>query len=81
MKMNGVTIRSVEELKRNFAINDLVDEYFSGALEFFLEDIGDTEGYRKIRNIDKNNAYLLIRLYEILGIPTELSEEEVRKIS
>ena len=33
---------------------------------------------RKIRNIRKNNAFILVKLYEILGIKPELSEEEVR---
>lgn len=77
--MNGVAIKSLDELKRNFSIYELVDGYYSGGLEFFLEDIGDTEKCIQIRNIEKNNAYLLIKLYQILGIPVELSEDEIRK--
>ena len=78
MTMNGKKLRSVSDLKRNFAIDELIDSYYRGELEYFLKETGNPDMIRKIRNIRKNNAFLLVKLYEILGIKPELSEEEVR---
>ena len=78
MTMNGKKLRSVSDLKKNFAIDELIDSYYSGELEYFLKETGNLDMVRKIRNIRKNNAFLLIRLYEIFVINPELSEEEVR---
>jgi len=78
MTMNGKKLRSVSDLKRNFAIDELIDSYYSGELEYFLKETGNLDMIRKIRSIRKNNAFLLVKLYEILGIKPELSEEEVR---
>ena len=76
--MNGKKLRSVSDLKRNFAIDELIDSYYSGELEYFLKETGNLDMLRKIKSIRKNNAFLLVKLYEILGIKPELSEEEVR---
>ena len=78
MTMNGKKLRSVSDLKRNFAIDELIDSYYSGELEYFLKETGNLDMIRKIRNIRKNNAFLLVKLYEILGIKPKLSAEEVR---
>ncbi|MBQ8133597.1 MAG: hypothetical protein IJ192_04200 [Clostridia bacterium] len=78
MTMNGVKLDSVQALKRNFTIDELIDYYFSGELEFFLRDIGDTNRMHKVQNISANNGYLLIRLYEIFDIDPNLTEQEVR---
>ena len=78
MTMNGKKLRSVSDLKRNFAIDELIDSYYSGELEYFLKETGNLDILRKIKSIRKNNAFLLVKLYEILGIKPELSEEEVR---
>ena len=76
--MNGKKLRSVSDLKKNFAIDELIDSYYSGELEYFLKETGNLDMLRKIKSIHKNNAFLLVKLYEILGIKPELSEEEVR---
>ena len=81
MTMNGKKLRSVSDLKRNFAIDELIDSYYSGELEYFLKETGNLDILRKIKSIRKNNAFLLVKLYEILGIKPELSEEEVRNFS
>ena len=81
MTMNGKKLRSVSDLKKNFAIDELIDSYYSGELEYFLKETGNLDMIRKIRSIRKNNAFLLVKLYEILGIKPELSEEEVRNFS
>ena len=81
MTMNGKKLRSVSDLKKNFAIDELIDSYYSGELEYFLKETKNLDMVRKIRNIRKNNAFLLVKLYEIFGINPELSEEEVRNFS
>ena len=81
MTMNGKKLRSVSDLKRNFAIDELIDSYYSGELEYFLKETGNLDMLRKIKSIRKNNAFLLVKLYEIFGINPELSEEEVRNFS
>lgn len=78
MTMNGEKLKSVNDLKKNFAIDELIDSYYSGELEYFPRKTGNFDMVRKIRNISKNNAFLLVKLYEILEIKPELSEEEVR---
>ena len=54
--MNGKKLKSVNDLKRNFAIDELIDSYYSGELEYFLKETGNLDMIRKIRNIPKNNA-------------------------
>lgn len=78
MIMNGKVIKSVVELKQNFAIDELVDSYFSGELEFFLFEAGEMNKAYQVKNIPKNNALLLIRLYHIFEIEPEMSEEEIK---
>ena len=43
-----------------------------------LENRGDRKA-EQIRNISKNNALILVRLYEILGLNYEDSEEKIRQ--
>ena len=77
MFMNGYMLESVDDLKRNFAIDDLIERYYSGELEIFLTKINEHQKASAVENI-KNNAFLLIRLYEVFGIEPELTEEEIR---
>ena len=51
MTMNGKKLRSVSDLKRNFAIDELIGNYYSGELEYFLKETGNLDMIRKIRNI------------------------------
>ena len=37
MTMNRKKLRSVSDLKRNFAIDELIDSCYSGELEYFLK--------------------------------------------
>ena len=78
MQMNGVKLKTLDDLKRNFAIDELIDSYYSGELEYFLQETGNFDKLNQIRNISKNNAFLLVRLYWIFEIELEMSEEEVR---
>ena len=78
MRMNGNIIHSVNELKRNFVIDELIDSYYSGELEFFLLSIGDAGRLKKLRSSVRQNAYMLIDLYNVFDILPEMTEEEIR---
>lgn len=78
MLMNGEYLETLQDLKRCFCIDELIYSYYNGELEIFLDKIGENEKAGQIRNISENNALLLIRLYEILGLQYEDSEEEIR---
>lgn len=77
MLMNGEHLETLQDLKRCFCIDELIYSYYNGELEIFLDKIREHKKAELIRNIP-NNALLLIRLYEILGLHYEDSEEKIR---
>ena len=77
MMMRGREVKSLKELKEFFALDDLISAYCSGELEYFLRKCGEENKAEKLNNIPQN-AYLLVRLYEILDIGPKLTEEEIR---
>lgn len=78
MLMNGEHLETLQDLKRCFCIDELIYSYYNGELEIFLCKIRENKKAEQIRNIPENNALLLIRLYEILGLHYEDSEEQIR---
>ena len=78
MLMNGEYLETLQDLKRCFSIDELIYSYYNSELEIFLDKIGENKKAEQIRNISENNALLLIRLYEILGLHYEDSEEKIR---
>lgn len=78
MFMNGEHLETLHDLKRCFCIDELIYSYYNGELEIFLDKIEEYEKAEQIRNIPENNALLLIRLYEILELHYEDSEEKIR---
>lgn len=78
--MNGEYLETIQDLKRCFCIDELIYDYGSGELEIWLRKIGETEKADKMSEITKVNAYILLRLYEILDLNPELSEEEIRSL-
>lgn len=80
MMMNGEYLKTLKDLKRCFCIDELIYDYISGELEIWLRKIGETDKANKISEITKVNAYILLRLYEILDLNPELSEEEIRNL-
>ena len=78
MRMNGELLYSIADLKRCFSIDELLYSYESRELEIWLKRIGETAKARQVSQIAKTDAYVLLRLYEILGISPNLSEEEIR---
>ena len=79
MLMNGEVLTNLADLKRCFCLDELLYSYYNGELEIFLDKIGEHEKAKKIRNISKSNAMLLIHLYEIFGLDLNMSEEEIRE--
>ncbi len=80
MLMNGEYLETLQDLKRCFCIDELIYDYGSGELEIWLRKIGETEKADKINKIPKVNAYILLRLYKILDLNPDLSEEEIRSL-
>ena len=78
MMMRGKEISSLRELAANFAIDDLINAYYTGELEFFLRRCGEDNKADAIGDIQQN-AYLLVRLYEILDLDPKQTEEEIRR--
>lgn len=77
MIMNGEKLCTIADLKRCFSIDELIYSYYSGELEIWLKKIGETEKSGQVGNI-VNNALLLVRLYQVLGLEYEMSEESIR---
>lgn len=78
MFMNGEYLENLNDLKRCFCMDELIYSYYNGELEIFFDRIGENKKAEQIRNIPENNALLLIRLYEVLGLYYEDSEEKIR---
>jgi len=76
--MNGEVLTNLSDLKRCFCLDELLYSYYNGELEIFLEKTGEQEKAQQLRSIPKNNALLLVRLYEIFDLPYEDSEEQIR---
>ena len=78
MLMRGKEISSLRELAANFAIDDLINAYYTGELEFFLCRCYEDNKADALGGIPQN-AYLLVRLYEILDLDPKQTEEEMRR--
>ena len=78
MTLNGKIVRCLDDIRKNFWIDEIVEKYYSGELIHCLESINEIETVRKLREIPKNNAFLLIHIYEALGLNVDFSDEEIR---
>ena len=77
MLMRGKEISSLRELAANFAIDDLINVYYTGELEFFMRKCGEDNKANMLGDIPQN-GYLLVRLYEILDLDPKQTEEEIK---
>ncbi|MCM1507935.1 MAG: hypothetical protein NC177_12505 [Ruminococcus flavefaciens] len=77
MKMFGNELHSMQDLKKNFSIDELIYSYYSGELAVFLESIGEYEISQKLDNI-RHNSYLLMELYKLFGLNPKTPEEDIR---
>ena len=79
MIMRGRKLNSVRDLKANFSIDELVYSYYSGELEIWLNNIGESSKAKKVSRISSKNAQLLVELYKVFDLNPALSEEEIRR--
>ena len=78
MIMRGQEIVSMSGFRANFVIDDLINAYYSGELDFFLRKCGEDKKADMLAAIP-HNAYLLVRLYEILDLDPKQTEEEIMR--
>ncbi|MDD7184405.1 MAG: hypothetical protein PUH54_01830 [Oscillospiraceae bacterium] len=77
--MNSNVIGSLNELKQNFSIDELVYCFCSGELEIWLRKIGESALADKVSEITYN-GYVLENLYRLFCIDPALTESEVRSL-
>jgi hypothetical protein len=76
--MNGEYLTSLNDLKRCFCLDELLYSYYNGELAIFLDKIGEHDKSEQVSSITEHNALLLIRLYIILDLTLEDTEEKIR---
>lgn len=79
MVMNSNVIGSLNELKQNFSIDELVYCFCSGELEIWLRKIGENTLADKVSETSYN-GYVLENLYRLFGLDPALTEIEVRSL-
>ena len=77
MMMNGKQLKTMSELMQNFCIDEFICAFYSGELEYFMRKCGENNKANLLCDIPKN-AYLLVRLYDLLDIDPQLTEEKIR---
>ena len=71
-------IRTIEELRENFCINDIDELYREGRLQKWLEVRGFDEYLAQIKEI--NHEMPIYKLIDIFGMGSKISKDEVNKI-
>lgn len=77
MMMNGKLLQSLNDLMRNFSIDDLVACYYSGELFFFLQKLGEYDKLLRLQRIT-SDGNLTAQLYRIFDLNPEWTEAEIR---
>jgi len=73
LKMSGVEVRTLEDLRKHFDITAVVDYYKSGKLLKWLEDRYYDEEAEKIEGLDANSTDFNQRLCEVFGVEYDAS--------
>ena len=68
LEMNGVKIRTMEELQENFDLDATVQYLLDGKLLTWLEDSFYEDEAEKVAELDKNSPQIKQELCEILGV-------------
>ena len=68
LEMNGVKIRTMEELQENFNLDATVQYLLDGKLLTWLEDRFYEDEAEKVAELDKNSPQIKQELCEILGV-------------
>lgn len=75
---DGNSVRTLEDLKNNFSIEDVLEYYKSGLLLRWLDVRGFDEEYKKVKSIDERDDISIVKhLIRIFGI--EMKESEIEK--
>lgn len=75
--INGEILENIDHLKRCFSLEELLYSYCNGEFAFWLNSIGETEKAAKLSQIEKLDAYMLLKLYQIFDLNPNLMEEEI----
>ena len=77
---NGITVRSLEELRDNFSFERVMSYYLDGRLVTWLSDRYLDELAQQIQELDKHSNSLAQGLCEILGVtyqPTDINLQDI----
>ena len=78
MPMIGEHTKTLGDMLHNFALDELIDSYYTGELEIFLRRIDCSSAADAVAALNMHNAFILVKLYEILGLNPEMTEEQIR---
>ena len=78
MTMISENTKTIGDMLHNFALDELIDSYYTGELEIFLRRIDCIAAADSVAALNTHNAFLLIELYKILGLNPEMTEEQIR---
>lgn len=78
LTVDNKPIRTIEELRENFCINDIDELYREGRLQKWLEVRGFDEYLAQIKEI--NHETPIYKLIDIFGMGSKISKDEVNKI-
>ena len=76
MVMRGQEIYSIEQLMKQFCIDELLYVFCSGELSIWLAKIGETEKSAAVKKIP-HNAKALSALYGIFDLQPDWTDEEI----
>ncbi len=77
--MLGNHLYSLTDLKQNFCIDELLYSFCCGELEIWLRKIGENDIADKVSDVP-HNAQVLTELYRLLGLQSEMTDEEIRNL-
>ena len=78
MPMITENTNALSDMLHNFALDELIDSYYTGELEIFLRRINYSSAADAVAALNTRNAFILIELYKILGLNPEMTEEQIR---
>ena len=78
MPMINQNTKTISDMLHNFALDELIDSYYTGELEIFLRRINCIQAADEVVALNTRNAFILIELYKILGLDPEMTEEQIR---
>ena len=68
LQIDGNYVNSIDGLRENFCINDVLDLYKNGLLEKWLKVRGFNEYLSKVKKIDKNSDNTIVELIKIFDM-------------